>query len=625
MKKTAVILLLAVVCAAGVFRGAFAQTTAEKEELYSAAILQLESYLDGMTDDVSELDGMLDVLNDLRGYKQSKGFSHYVTLLKKIALDEYDFQFAAETRLLGNESFAGFRDYLEELLKDSSVRSVNDLLSYAEGRRLEHDGEAEKAIDAYARCLNFFDADRRYQALQLAVFGERYDRAVALMGKAEPTMAELVSAYVAFAEMGVYEASAEYAEIIAETLGYRPESADDLLLPVRDLQLTAGPTEVTLSWTPSDHAAYYTVTCAPEEDPDAVTVFDMMGDTGVIPALEPGTRYRFTVVAHSGAFVSSPVSVSGETASLVTPVPKPTDVTGLRVGGSEQTSVTLVWEPQRTAEYYSVYQRRENTDVWSLKVERAEKDTCTVTGLIPGAVYDFRVVSHAYQQASEGALLTGVRTEPKTVEAGDSVLFGRYEQDNNDENGAEPIEWLVLKAEGRRALLISRYGLDAKPYHQQFYQSITWEGCTLREWLNGEFMSAAFTTEEQHAILMTDVDNSQDQGYRSWRSQGGNDTQDRLYLLSYAEAGEYFSGDRDRMCAPTDLAVAHGASTTKGLARGGRFTGWWWLRSPGDGQRTAAAVNGGGSRSLYDVNYGIVCVRPVMWVDLDAGDFPGVK
>ena len=624
MKRIVVILLLVAICVADVSRGVFAQTTVEKENLYNAVILQLESYLDGMTDDVTELDNMLGALNDLRGYKQSKGFGHYMTLLRKIALGEFDFQFAAETRLLSNESFAGFREYLEELFKDSSIRSVDDLLNYADGRRLEFNGETETAIDAYARCLNYFDADRRYQSLQLAAFGEQYDQAIALMGKAEPTMAELVSAYVAFAEMGAYEASAEYADVIAETLGYRPDSADDLLLPVRELQLTVGPTEATLTWIPSAHATFYTITCTPENHTDDVAVFETWGDTSVITGLEPETRYRFTVVARSGMFASSEVSISGETASLVTPVPKPSDVTELRIGDKEQTSVTLVWEHQLSADYYSVYLRRENSDVWSLKIERVEKDTCTVTGLIPGAVYDFRVVSHAYQLASEGAQLTGIRTEPKTVEVGDRVLYGHYEQDNNDKNGPEPIEWFVLKAQDRRALLISRYGLDAKPYHQRFYQSITWESCTLREWLNGEFVSAAFTSTEQRAILLTDVDNSQEQGYHGWRSMGGNDTQDRLYLLSYAEAGEYFTGDRDRVCAPTDLAIAHGASTTKGLTSSGRFTGWWWLRSPGDGQRTAAAVNGGGSRSLYDVNYGIVCIRPVMWVDLDAGDFPGV-
>ena len=45
------------------------------------------------------------------------------------------------------------------------------------------------------------------------------------------------------------------------------------------------------------------------------------------------------------------------------------------------------------------------------------------------------------------------------------VTFGSYEQDNNSENGSEPIEWLMLEQKDGKALLVSRYGLDALPFH----------------------------------------------------------------------------------------------------------------------------------------------------------------
>ena len=46
------------------------------------------------------------------------------------------------------------------------------------------------------------------------------------------------------------------------------------------------------------------------------------------------------------------------------------------------------------------------------------------------------------------------------------VTFGHYEQDNDLSNGPEEIEWIVLDFDEKdhKALLISRYGLDAKPY-----------------------------------------------------------------------------------------------------------------------------------------------------------------
>ena len=87
------------------------------------------------------------------------------------------------------------------------------------------------------------------------------------------------------------------------------------------------------------------------------------------------------------------------------------------------------------------------------------------------------------------------------------IPFGHYEQDNNPGNGPEPIEWLVLDIQDGKALLLSKYGLEAKAYNTKFVD-ITWENCTLRTWLNGEFLAKAFSAEEQSAILLTEVDNS---------------------------------------------------------------------------------------------------------------------
>ena len=43
------------------------------------------------------------------------------------------------------------------------------------------------------------------------------------------------------------------------------------------------------------------------------------------------------------------------------------------------------------------------------------------------------------------------------------ITVGHYEQDADPSNGAEPIEWIVLENSGKTAMLISKYGLDAKP------------------------------------------------------------------------------------------------------------------------------------------------------------------
>ena len=207
---------------------------------------------------------------------------------------------------------------------------------------------------------------------------------------------------------------------------------------------------------------------------------------------------------------------------------------------------------------------------------------------------------------------------------GKYVTFGTYPQTKAG-NDATPIEWLVLARDGNKALLISRYGLDEQPYNKD-YTSVTWETCTLRTWLNSTFYNKAFSSAEQTAILTTNVDNSKNQCYSGWStSSGGNNTQDKVFLLSYAEANKYFGVTHDTTSntksrvAPTAYAIAQGAYThSSNKTADGTDAGWWWLRSPGSSQFYAAYVGSGGSLYLNDVYYDSVSVRPALWVNLEA-------
>ncbi len=53
----------------------------------------------------------------------------------------------------------------------------------------------------------------------------------------------------------------------------------------------------------------------------------------------------------------------------------------------------------------------------------------------------------------------------KNAEVGDYITFGLYEQDNDLSNGKENIEWLILELKDEKALVISKYALDSKPYN----------------------------------------------------------------------------------------------------------------------------------------------------------------
>lgn len=184
---------------------------------------------------------------------------------------------------------------------------------------------------------------------------------------------------------------------------------------------------------------------------------------------------------------------------------------------------------------------------------------------------------------------------------GNYVTFGTYPQTKAGKD-ATPIEWLVLARDGDKALLISRYGLDAQPYNKD-HTSVTWETCTLRTWLNSTFYNKAFSSAEQAAILTTDVDNSKSQCYSIWTTSGGNNTQDKVFLLSYAEANKYFG-------------VGKGSS--KKTAAGVR-----WLRSPSYSQSNAAYVYIVGSIYFYsrNVDSDSEAVRSALWVDIESTIF----
>lgn len=209
---------------------------------------------------------------------------------------------------------------------------------------------------------------------------------------------------------------------------------------------------------------------------------------------------------------------------------------------------------------------------------------------------------------------------------GSYILFGHYPQ-TADGKRSMPIEWEVLEVEGNKALLISKYGLDVQPYNTE-YGAVTWETCTLRNWLNGTFLGKAFTTEEQGAILTTNVVNDSSRGYGNWNTRGGNNIQDKVFLLSYAEANRFFnftwedSNNTKSRISPTEYAKKNGAYTNSDkMTVEGASSVWWWLRSPGRIQNFAALVSTDGSLDSTRVNSTRVCVRPALWVNLESGIF----
>lgn len=197
----------------------------------------------------------------------------------------------------------------------------------------------------------------------------------------------------------------------------------------------------------------------------------------------------------------------------------------------------------------------------------------------------------------------------KNSKVGDIVYFGTYEQDNDTSNGKEDIEWLVLAKKGNRILVISDKALDRQPYNSSRTR-VTWETCTLRKWLNNDFINAAFSAEERAKIPTVTVSADKNPSYST---SPGNNTTDKVFLLSITEVNKYFSSDSAWQCRGTAYCYAQGAY------KAGNGNCWWWLRSPGYTQSSAANVYDGGDVNEIGNNVFLDnnAVRPAMWISID--------
>lgn len=239
---------------------------------------------------------------------------------------------------------------------------------------------------------------------------------------------------------------------------------------------------------------------------------------------------------------------------------------------------------------------------------------------------------------STGSTGKAIRTDTSHIEGGQasSVYFGHYLQssDGNGSFNSDPIKWRVLSNADGRLFLLSDQNLSAQAYYP-LYTDITWEESTIRSWLNGygasengygtdyrtdNFIDTAFSSGEQSAIAETHVYNATQSDRVSpsnprYGIPGGNDTTDKLFLLSIEEASNnaYFpNGASSGIAFNTDYTLSLG-----NMYEGGEF---WWLRSPGEHLHYAASVGNAGNVLYFgfDVNDSDFAVRPAFNVDLSS-------
>lgn len=108
-------------------------------------------------------------------------------------------------------------------------------------------------------------------------------------------------------------------------------------------------------------------------------------------------------------------------------------------------------------------------------------------------------------------------------------------------------------------MILSRYTLDCKPFHEAEDWNVTWAECSLRNWLNGDFIDSAFDGEERARIIP--VTNA---------TADASDTQDSVFLLSLDELNTYLPDEEARIAEATEYTQKQGGDlhcTTGALGR----------------------------------------------------------
>lgn len=208
------------------------------------------------------------------------------------------------------------------------------------------------------------------------------------------------------------------------------------------------------------------------------------------------------------------------------------------------------------------------------------------------------------------------------------------------------IKWRVLTLQNKKALLLSDKIIEKRKY-KRTSTIVTWETSSLREYLNSEFLNR-FSIKERGMISKTKVKNSNNPWYKS---SGGNDTYDKIFILSIEEVVEYFGNSGLLEQCPKSISnlsmdiyqgdwVEDGNlsdiynSNRKALDNTNEYS-TWWLRSPGLSVRPneetgnvvyideSGIIHFAGYNSAFGSMDQVIekfgCgIRPALWLNIDA-------
>ena len=195
-----------------------------------------------------------------------------------------------------------------------------------------------------------------------------------------------------------------------------------------------------------------------------------------------------------------------------------------------------------------------------------------------------------------------------SASVGDEFTYGKYEQDNNTDNGTEKITWRVLERENDKLFVISKYVLDCVSY-EEYSPGYSWSDTGLRSSLDSDFYNNTFTDEEKKYISDTYIFSNEGSTFEK------EDTVvvDKVFILNEFETETYFSSNDERIAFATEYALANGVETDE------NNHAIWWLRSHAFENYIGAVYEDGfadGERGGHSgSSFGL---RPAMWIDAKA-------
>ena len=330
--------------------------------------------------------------------------------------------------------------------------------------------------------------------------------------------------------------------------------------------------------------------------PDALTaVADYSGNDWKV-TIEDSSRSGFTAERTDYNVVSA-----GNTVSI--------KYSGAQVGTNEFVSAILTDANDNILYYGNIANCTDSTGTATINIKSGTPEGCKL--------YVFNEQCNGDKKTDYSSKLIDL-TAPKTkpvpkninlVENGEAdyiegaqvsnVYFGTYKQTKNGDGfNIDPIKWRVLSNSDGKLFLLSDTNLDVVQYHT-VEEDVTWKESTIRSWLNGydfyenkqkidysadNFIGTAFNSSERSAISEVEVLNEKNPNYNT---PSGDNTKDKVYLLSLSEATNTFYGFTDdykksatREAKNTALVASGGKMANLNMSNEGE-NDFWWLRTPG--------------------------------------------